>query len=95
MIKVKSFEEHLVGDLDNSIEDFIADREIRRGDIIQLSFYSAKGEDGYLYHFARLVYEVIKSKDWRCVNCGEKLENVLNPNYIECQCGSESWEELN
>jgi hypothetical protein len=57
MIKVKSFEEHIAADLDNQIEDFIADREIKRKDIIQLTFYSEKGEDGYLYHFARLVYE--------------------------------------
>jgi hypothetical protein len=93
MIKVKSFENHLSDDLDHEIEDYIADRGIKGGDIIQLTFYSEKGEDGLLYHFARLVYEL--SKNWKCVNCGEKLENVPNPCYMECRCGSESWKELN
>jgi hypothetical protein len=39
------------------VEDFITDHEVKRDQIIKLDFYSAKGEDGYLYHFARLVYE--------------------------------------
>ena len=95
MIKIKTSLNHLYSDLDNEMEDYIADREIKRENIIKVYFYSAKGEDGYLYHYGKLVYEYSQKKNWKCVNCGEKLENVSNPNYVESHCGSESWEELN
>jgi hypothetical protein len=57
MIKVTSFHDHLISNVDDELEDYIADHEVKRDQIIKLDFYSAKGEDGYLYHFARLVYE--------------------------------------
>jgi hypothetical protein len=57
MIKVESFDNVLATELSCEVEDFITDHEVKRDQIIKLDFYSAKGEDGYLYHFARLVYE--------------------------------------
>ena len=57
MIKVESFSNHLITEVDCELEDFIKDHEIRREDIITIMFYSTTGEDGYLYHYARLVYD--------------------------------------
>jgi hypothetical protein len=57
MIKVESFDNILATELSCQVEDYITDHGIERNQIIKLDFYSAKGEDGYLYHFARLVYE--------------------------------------
>jgi hypothetical protein len=57
LIKVESFDNVLASELSCEVEDFITDHEVKRDQIIKLDFYSAKGEDGYLYHFARLVYE--------------------------------------
>ena len=63
MIKVKTFCDHIYADLDEEIEDFIADRGIKRGDIILLKPYTALNpEDNFLYHYIKLVYEV-RSKD--------------------------------
>lgn len=57
MIKVVTFENHTVTDVDNEIEDYIADHEIKRDSIILLKPYTAKGEDGLLYHYIKLVFE--------------------------------------
>lgn len=57
MIKVECFNNHLESELACDLEDFMTAHEIKRDQIITIKFYSAKGEDGYLYHYARLVYE--------------------------------------
>lgn len=59
MIKVTGFSDQLLENVDNELEDFMADHEIQRENIIKIYFYSAKDELGYLYHYARLVYEVL------------------------------------
>ena len=58
MIKVKSFHDHIITDLDEELEDFIADKEIKCENILKLEFYAVKNpEDSYMYHYAKLVYE--------------------------------------
>ena len=43
MIKVKTFSDHIAADLDNELEDFIADKEIKCENILKLEFYPAEG----------------------------------------------------
>ena len=63
MIKVTGFSDQLLENVDNELEDFIADHEIKRENIIVVKFYAAKDELGYLYHYARLVYEVLSNDE--------------------------------
>ena len=58
MIKVQTIESHLYSSLDDEMTEYIIKEEISRNDIIHIQFYSAHGEDGYLYHYGKLVYEV-------------------------------------
>ena len=68
MIKVKTFSDYLISDLDATMEDYIADNEIRKEDIIKIHFYAALNpEDNYLYHYGKLVYQIVKK--YQCKNC--------------------------
>lgn len=63
MIKVTGFSDQLLENVDNELEDFIADHEIKRENIITIKFYAATDEIGHLYHYARLVYEVLSNDE--------------------------------
>ena len=60
MIKVKTFSNYLYPDVDMELEKFISEEGIKRGDIILLKPYTALNpEDNFLYHYIKLVYEVL------------------------------------
>ena len=63
LIKVTGFSDQLLENVDNELEDFIADHEIKRENIITIKFYSAKDEIGHLFHYARLVYETLSQDE--------------------------------
>lgn len=58
MIRSTTFHSHLIRDVDDELEAFINDHEIKRENIILLKPYTAtNSEDGWLYHYIKLVYE--------------------------------------
>lgn len=63
LIKIESFSDQLIANVDNETQDFIADHEINRENIILLKPYAVKDEQGVLYHYIKLVYDEVKDKD--------------------------------
>lgn len=82
-------------DVDEELQDFIADHEITRENIVSINSYGVIGSSGTIHHYTKLIYkEPVKTTKYVCVNCDRIMETKYNPNSEECRCGSESWREL-